>query len=144
MSPTISDQGLDTLISAYVLNHPNDGEHMILGYLWSQEVHVQRERVRESLHCVDPQGVAIRHHFTTRQRVYCVDFPNEVWHIDSNHKMIRWKFVIHGATDGFSRMVTMMKCSTDNQATTVLEHFLSASSCYGLPKKFELMVVVKM
>ncbi len=32
-------------------------------------------------------------------------------------------------------MVTMMKCSTDNQATTVLEHFLSASSCYGLPQK---------
>ncbi len=49
--------------------------------------------------------------------------------------MIRWKFLIHGATDGFSRTATMMKCSTDNQATTVLEHFLEATSCYGLPQR---------
>ena len=53
--------------------------------------------------------------------------------IDSNHKYIRWKFFIHGATDGFSRTVTMINCSTDNQASTVLQHFLTATSKYGLP-----------
>ena len=68
-----------------------------------------------------------------KRRVYHVDYQNEVWHVDSNHKPIRWKFVIHGATVGFSCTVTMMNCSTDNQASTILQHFLTATSKYGLP-----------
>ena len=48
---------------------------------------------------------------------------------------IRWKFVIHGATDGFSRTIVMMKCATNNRADTVLQHFISATSTYGLPQK---------
>ena len=29
----------------------------------------------------------------------------------------------------------MMKCSSDNRASTVLQHFLSATATYGLPHK---------
>ena len=55
--------------------------------------------------------------------------------MDGNHKAIRWKFVIHGATDGFSRTIVTMKCFSDNRASTVLQHFLSATGTYVLPHK---------
>ena len=54
--------------------------------------------------------------------------------MDGNHKLIRWKFVIHGTVDGYSRLVTFLKCST-NRATTVLESFVAAVQTYGLPWK---------
>lgn len=56
-----------------------------------------------------------------------------MWHIDGNHKLIRWQFVIHGCIDGFSRVVVMLKCSNNNRATTVLESFVQAVATYGLP-----------
>ena len=55
--------------------------------------------------------------------------------MDGNHKLIRYKFVIHGAVDGFSRMVTFLKCSTNNTAGTVLQSFVNAVQSYGVPKK---------
>ena len=108
---------------------------MVIGHLRSSDIFVQRSRVRESIHRVDPVGVADRRRTTIKRRVYHVDHPNEVWHMDSNHKIIRWKFVIHGATDGFSRTIVMLKCATNNRADTVIQHFISATDTYGLPKK---------
>ena len=29
-----------------------------------------------------------------------------IWHIDGNHKLIRWRFVVHRGIDGYSRMIT--------------------------------------
>ena len=57
------------------------------------------------------------------------------WHMDGNHKLIRWKFVIHGAVDRYSRLVTFLKCSSNNRATTVLESFAAAVQTCGLPRK---------
>lgn len=129
---SISNHELDTQISRYKSGHPNDGERMIIGYLRSCDTHVQISRIRESIW--DPNGLAERRRTAIRHRVYHVDYPNEVWHIDGNHKLIRWKFVVHGAV-GFSWTVTMLNCSTNNQATTVLHHFLTAVAVYGLPSK---------
>ena len=36
----------------------------------------------------------------------------------------RWRFVIHGGIDGYSRMVVFLKCSNNNKAATVFESFL--------------------
>ena len=33
------------------------------------------------------------------RRQYRVAHPNSVWHIDSNHKLIRWRLIVHGAID---------------------------------------------
>ena len=30
--------------------------------------------------------------------------PNSLWHIDGYHKLIRWRVIIHGGIDGFSRL----------------------------------------
>ena len=49
--------------------------------------------------------------------------------------MIRYRIVVHAAIDGFSRLVTFINCATNNTAETVLEHFIRATSEYGLPSR---------
>ena len=45
----------------------------------------------------------------------------------------RWKIVLHGAIDGFSRYVLYLKATTNNRASTVLALFTRAVDMYGLP-----------
>ena len=54
-------------------------------------------------------------------------------HIDGNHKLIRWRFVIHGGIDGFSRAVVFLHCSTNNEARPVLHHFHTAIQRFRCP-----------
>ena len=97
----VSDQELDSTIETYKATHPNDGENMVTGSLRSSGIYVRRKRIRESIHRVDPSGIEERARKTIRCRRYHVESPNKVWHMDGNHKLIRWKFVIHGAVDGY-------------------------------------------
>ena len=53
-----------------------------------------------------------------------------MWHIDSNDQMIRWRMVIHGAIDGYSRKILYLKCANNNKA-----NFSHAVSTFGLPDK---------
>ena len=129
----ITAQELDSIILAYKLNRPNDGEVMIIGHLRASHIHVPRSEVRSAIHRVDSAGVSARRSTTIRRRVYEVEAPNSVWHIDGHHKLIRWKFVIHGAIDGFSRIIPFLQCSTNNRAETVYRLFQNAVSRFGLP-----------
>ena len=54
---------------------------------------------------------------------------------DGHHKLVRWRFVTHAGIDGYSRMVTFLKCSTNNAASTVYDAFISAVHQYGLPSR---------
>ena len=47
----------------------------------------------------------------------------------------RWRIVIHGGIDGFSRIPVYLKASNDNKASTVLSCFREAVSEYGLPSR---------
>ena len=40
--------------------------------------------------------------------------PNDLWHLDGYHKLIRSDLVIHGGIDGYSRIVTYLKVATNN------------------------------
>ena len=55
--------------------------------------------------------------------------------IDSHHKLIRWRIVTHGCIDGYSRLITYLKCSSNNTANTVYELFLLAIQQYHLPSR---------
>lgn len=55
--------------------------------------------------------------------------------LDSHHKLIRWRIVTHGAIDGYSRLITYLRCSSNNKASTVYEHFLTAVQKYHLPSR---------
>ena len=49
--------------------------------------------------------------------------------------MVRWRFVIHGGIDGFSRSIVYLRCCSNNKAETVLALFLDASERFGLPSR---------
>lgn len=132
---SISDVELDHQIKLIKRTHPNDGERMIIGHLRALNIRVPRSRVRASIHRVDPSNVAIRRMVTIRRRVYFAEGPNSVWHIDGHHKLIRWNFVTHGGIDGFSRTIVFLKCAGDNTSGTVLDSFMDAVTCYGVPQK---------
>lgn len=42
---------------------------------------------------------------------------------------------MHGAIDGYSRLITFLRCSNDNRAETVLDCFIEAAQEYGLPSR---------
>ena len=58
--------------------------------------------------------------------------------MDGYHKLIRWRIVIHGGIDGFSRLITYLKVSTNNQASTVLTAFMEAVDKLGLPSRIRI------
>ena len=47
----------------------------------------------------------------------------------------RWRIVIHGGIDGFSRMIVYLKASTNNHASTVYQLFHTTVQTYGLPSR---------
>ena len=96
---------------------------------------LQRHRIRQSIRRIDPEGVVSRLRRALHRRTYNVTSPNALWHIDGNHRLIRWRFVIHGGVDGFSRMIVFLKCSSNNKATTVFQSFQEAVLNFGLPSR---------
>ena len=44
-------------------------------------------------------------------------------------------FVIHGGIDGFSRMITYLRCSSNNCSETILDCFVKATQEYGIPSR---------
>ena len=79
-------------------------------------------------------GRAARRSCAIRRRVYNVRAPNCLWHIDTNHKLIAWRFVSHGCIDGYSRTVSHLNCATNlnNLAVTALQYFQGEVRKYGL------------
>lgn len=47
----------------------------------------------------------------------------------------RWRFVVHGGVDGFSRLVVYLNVAGNNRASTVLQSFIAAVEQYGLPSR---------
>lgn len=121
-------------VSSIKGNHPNAGEVMLQGHLQAQGINVRRRRIRNAIHDLDPSAKT-RKAPAIRRRVYSVPYPNYLWHLDGNHKLIRWKFVVHHSIDGFSRLVTFCRCSTKNKAETLFLAFKEAVGRYGRPQR---------
>ena len=47
----------------------------------------------------------------------------------------RWRLIIHGGVDGFSRIPVYLHCSNNNRAETVLGLFKEGIQNYGLPSR---------
>ena len=129
----ISDNELDNVVRHCVRSFPRIGEAMLRGHLLSSNVHVQRWRIREAVQRVS--DLPNSPHPPIRRRTYSVPGPNYLWHVDGNQKMIKWGLVIHGGIDGFSRLITYLKCANNNRADTVMNCFLEAVEEYGIPSR---------
>ena len=108
---------------------------MVTGYLKSIGLRVQQARITKALFKIDPINSRMRWASLVRRRKYSVPGPNSLWHIDGHHSLIRWKFVIHGGIDGFSRLITFLYCSTNNKKETMLKLFENAMNNCGTPSR---------
>lgn len=131
----LTDIELDAMTTEFVHNCPRGGQISYDGYLRARGIHVQRNRIRSSLTRVNPEGVRHRFRQALHRREYHVPMPNSLWHIDGHHKLMRWRIVIHGGIDGFSRLPVYLRASANNSSDTVLQCFLGAVREYGLPSR---------
>ncbi|XP_064622711.1 uncharacterized protein LOC135484933 [Lineus longissimus] len=134
----ISDEALDERVKLLLADNHRIGANNMKVRLENSGIHVIRERVRKAMRRVDPAGVALRSRRAIKRRNYHVHGPNSLWHLDGNHKLIRWRFVTHGCVDGFSRLLTFVNVATNNRASTVLEPFRNAVQQFGLPSRIRI------
>lgn len=132
-NPQLSDSDLDDIVVAIKRDHPNDGEVMMQGHLTRLGIKVTRKKLRLSIHRVDHENTLARRKGCIKRRVYSVSHPNAIWHIDTHHKLIRWRFIIHAGVDGFSRTIVYIKCDNNNRASTALNFFREGLETFGLP-----------
>ena len=137
---TMSDADLAVIIKELSDKRVNSGYREISAFLLSSNppIKVQLDRVNRLLRQVDPAGTARRWSLGIQRRSYYVPTANYLWHLDTNHKLIRWNFVVNGCTDGFSRLVTHLDASTNNLAITALEYFFSSVLEYGVPGRIRV------
>ena len=115
---SISDNDLKQIMCDIQTLTPGIGQTRMLGALRSRALKIQRWRVRQCFREIDPVGTVLRWWQVIQRRSYHVRSPNSLWHLDRNHKMIKWSFV-HAAIDGFSRVILYVYCATDNTSQTV-------------------------
>ncbi|XP_019862741.1 PREDICTED: uncharacterized protein LOC109591450, partial [Amphimedon queenslandica] len=136
LNPDISNQELRSLIIEFKESDPNVGVSMAVGLLRARGFKVTRARVRDALQESDPLRASIRWPGgLIRRCMYSVPGPNSLWHIDSHHKLIRWRLVTHGGIDGFSRLIVFLRCASNIKSITVYQSFLEAVNKYHLPSR---------
>ena len=86
----ISDADLQEVITDIKTTMPEAGQAMIKGVLQGRGIYVSMARIQECISVVDPVNTALRWAAPRRRRVYSVPYPNAIWHIDGNHKLIRY------------------------------------------------------
>ena len=146
----ITNDDLERIVLDIKESMPAIGERMMLGAL-----HSRGSSTMSSCSSNTSQSGPFRHS-KTKHKPYSVPGPNSLWHIgenafvifivncfrtyillDGNHKLVRWRMVVHGAIDGFSRMLLYLHRCSNNKATTVLSLFIQVVNEYGLPSRVQ-------
>ncbi|XP_067110770.1 uncharacterized protein [Osmerus mordax] len=132
----LSDTALDDKVKDLVAGNDRLGPESVRAQLRAEGIRVQRRRVRDSMLRVNPRAAALRAMSQRlHRRSYRVAGPNSLWHLDGNHKLIRWRIVIHGGIDGYSRLVVFLRASSNNRSSTVMDCFMNAVTRYGVPSR---------
>lgn len=74
---------------------------MMQGHLLREGYRIPHARIRDCLHRIDLDGVAIRWAATVQRRKYTVSSPLSLWHIDGNHKLIRLAYKYKNSRGSF-------------------------------------------
>jgi hypothetical protein len=118
---TCNDDELDASVGPLIKEYPFCGENILGQMLRKSGIKVQRWRLRESMHRLDVSGINERKMGRLQRQVYNVQGVNHLWHVDTNHKLIRWRLVIVGGIDGFSRMIMYLNCTDNNKVQTIFK-----------------------
>ncbi|CAL9708877.1 unnamed protein product [Knipowitschia caucasica] len=131
----ISDEALDDAVKLAKSEMPTAGYRMVKGRLMSQGICVQWRRITASMHRVDSIGILSRlmGMGCIVRRTYSVRGPLSLWHVDTNHKLIRFNIILFGAVDGYSRKVMCLQASNNNRASTAFSSFKQATEQHGVP-----------
>ncbi|KAF7972873.1 hypothetical protein HWV62_7994 [Athelia sp. TMB] len=132
--PTIPDATLDSMVLDALTIFPGFGRSMLAGYLDSRGISVTRERLRAAYLRVNGTPVAWGNR-TIDRRAYSVAGANSLWHHDGQHGLIKYKIVQHCFIDGHSRLITGIKASNNNRASTVMELFRCCMDEHGVPSR---------
>uniref|UniRef100_A0A8C6Q4W0 Integrase core domain-containing protein n=1 Tax=Nothobranchius furzeri TaxID=105023 RepID=A0A8C6Q4W0_NOTFU len=135
---SMTDEELDDKIKTIKVRGPNAGYRLTKGLLQSEGHHVQRERIKDSMHRVDSVGILSRltRMGCTGRRTYSVKGPLSLVHIDTDHKLIRYNVVIFGGVDGYSRKIMYLNAATVNKSSTALNLFLESVQQCGWPQRY--------
>ncbi|XP_066931344.1 uncharacterized protein [Clytia hemisphaerica] len=137
---TLSDEETKLIMMEINKDFPNSGIREMIAHLKRLEppIILQRNRCQKLLAEIDPVGAAQRWAQVIKRRQYSVPSPNSLWHIDSNHALVRWGYVVFGQIDGFSRLVSQLNLSTDNKASSALFTFIKSVQDFGVPSRVRL------
>ena len=89
----VNEEELDWNVRDILRITPFSAETYVRRALRARRIYVQRWKIREALQRIDPVNRAIRRRCAIQRRLYNVKKPNHLWHIDSDHKLIHWRFV---------------------------------------------------
>ncbi|CAC5365815.1 unnamed protein product [Mytilus coruscus] len=109
----LNDDDLDVVLGETIQEFPLCGENMLKHMLIAKGIRVQRWRLRDSIQRLDSSGAQTRKSGRLHRRVYNVMGPNHLWHIDTNHKLVRWRFVIIGGVDGVANFGVPLRVRSD-------------------------------
>ena len=82
----LTDQELDRIVTEVHRQFPQSGYRQILAMLKCQGIYVKEHSLRRC----DPLGSSLRWFATIKRRSYNVTSPLALWHLDGNHKLIRY------------------------------------------------------
>ncbi|XP_045035733.1 uncharacterized protein LOC116936016 [Daphnia magna] len=105
---------------------------MFKRYLVSQNVLLKQKRLRScylDVRISENAPMSYRIH----RRVYHVRSPLTLWHIDGHHKFDKYGFIIHGAIDGYSRLIPYISLEDNDNSETVAGLFEKSVEEWGYP-----------
>ena len=85
----ISDNQLDSDVLILTNNYPFCSETILRELLKGTRIIIQRYRFRDSMHRVNEVGIQFRRKGRLKRRVYNVKGANHLWHINTNHKLVK-------------------------------------------------------
>ena len=119
----IFDDQLDSDVFTLTNHYPFCGETIL------------REILKESMHCISEVGIQSRRKGRLKSRIHNVKGAYQLWHIDTDHKLLKWYLIIFGTIDGYIRLPVSLQFISNNKASTVLACFIKGVHTYGLTSK---------